>query len=107
MDLASCIHSFAKAARKAPILPDVSGLGPRFGTMIESFLVECSLNDRLGLRAPLNGFFQGPSGFPCLMAQFRTGYCTHCLNRRAQWLTMYGKEIPARRIDMRIFDSSN
>ena len=103
--LASFIGSFARANRKGPALPDVSGLSPRFGTMIKSFLQECSRNKRLGIQAPLNAILQGPSGFPCLIAQFRTGYCTHCLNRRAQWLTMYGKEIPARRIDMRIFDT--
>ena len=97
--LASCIQN------PDTFLPDVRGLNPRFGTMIKSFLQECLRNRRLGIEAPLNGHFGSAWGFPCLLAQFRTGYCTHCLNRRAQWLTMYGKEIPARRIDMRIFDT--
>ena len=92
--LASCIHNGATC------LPDVVGLNPRFGTMIKSFLQECSRNKRLGIQAPLNATFQGPCGFPCLIAQFRTGYCAHCLNLRA--IIPF---IGMRRIDMRIFDT--
>ena len=102
--LASCFHSFAKRA-PAPTLPDVSGLSPRFGTMIKSFLQECSRNKRLGIQAPLNAILQGPCGFPCLIAQLRTGYCTHCVFRRDVWLTYSGGELRMRRIDMRIFDT--
>ena len=105
--LASCIHSFAKASfmTAAPTLPDVSGLSPRFGTMIKSFLQECSRNERLGIQTPLNEVFLSPWGFPCLIAQFRTGYCTHCLVNQAEWLLMCGRELRMRRIDMRIFDT--
>ena len=105
--LASCIHSLDKSPTSfttAETLPDVSGLGPRFGTMIKSFLQECSRNERLGIDAPLNETFQGPWGFPCLIAQFRAGYCKRCEIRRAAWL-MYGVELRGRRIDMRIFDT--
>ena len=97
--LASCIHNGATC------LPDVVGLNPRFRTMMKSFLQECSRNKRLGIQAPLNAMLQGPCGFPCLIAQFRTGYCGHCLVRRAEWLLMYGRELRMRRIDMRIFDT--
>ena len=103
--LASCIHSFAYGDRKAPILPDVSGLSPRFGTMIKSFLQECSRNKRLGIQAPLNATLDSPWGFPCLIAQFRTGYCTHCVVRRAEWCLNRRCELRMRRIDMRIFDT--
>ena len=97
--LASCIQNADTC------LPDVRGLNPRFGTMIKSFLQECSRNERLGIQAPLNGPFQRPWGFPCLLAQFRTGCCTHCVFRRDVWLTYSGGELRMRRIDMRIFDT--
>ena len=105
--LASCIHSFAKASfmTAAPTLPDVSGLSPRFGTMIKSFLQECSRNKRLGIQAPLNAIIQGRCGFPCLIAKLRTGYCTNCVVRRVAWSLYYGGELRMRRIDMRIFDT--
>ena len=104
--VASFMRTFARANRKGPALPDVSGLGPRFGTMIKSILQECSRNWRLGIDKPLYGFFQSRYGFPCLMAQFRNGYCAGCRRRLAENRVMrIPRVVRMRRIDMRIFDT--
>ena len=105
--LASCTHSFAEARSDTavPTLPDVSGLSPRFGTMIKSFLQECSRNERLGIHIPLNVMLQSRCGFPCLIAQFRGRSCTQCVFRRAAWWQNGRIEVRMRRIDMRIFDN--